>query len=163
MTRHKITTLLFATGFWKIFCLMSFCCLFSCTIWVRGKEKFRKDKASLPPGLFYFILLTHGYTRTLHIHSAITRLAWLVCFSGVSFADPVNSRLRQWDLWRVLHGRHGSEIHPSDSEMSLRPSKHVWAYDWHFWDSYLVQTVLTEVLTHLRLPTHLLHPTHPPL
>ena len=68
----------------------------------------------------------NGYTCTLHIHSAITRLGWLVCFSRVSFANPVNSWLRQWDPWRVLHGSHGSEIHPSDRETSFRPFKHVW-------------------------------------
>ena len=36
---------------------------------------------------------------------------------------------------RAVHGRHGSEIHPSDREMSPKPSKHVWANGWHFWDS----------------------------
>ena len=34
----------------------------------------------------------------------------------------------------ALHGRYGSEIHPSDGETSLTPFKHVWAYVWHFWD-----------------------------
>ena len=38
-------------------------------------------------------------------------------------------------------------------ETSLRPSKHVWTYGWHFLESQLVQTVLTEGLTHLSLPT----------
>ena len=37
-------------------------------------------------GLFHFI----GYTHTLPILSAISRLGWLVCFSRVSFADHVN-------------------------------------------------------------------------
>ena len=86
-------------------------------------------------GLFQFIGPPNGYTHTLHIHSAITRVGYLVCFSGASFADPVNSWLRQWDPWRVLYGRHGSEIHPSDSEKSLRPSKHVLSYGWHFLES----------------------------
>ena len=94
-------------------------------------------------GLFHFIGPANGYTCT-HIHSAITRLGWLVCFSRASFTNPVNSWIRQWDPWRVLHGRHGSEIHPSDSEASFRPSKHVWAYGWHFLDSQLVQIVLME-------------------
>ena len=49
----------------------------------------------------------------------------------------------------------------------LTPFEHVWAYDWLFWDSWLVQTVLTDGLACLRLPTHPLHlplplpPTHP--
>ena len=70
-------------------------------------------------GLFHFIGPANGYTCTLHIHSAITRL-------GVSFADPVNSWLRLWYTQRVLHGRHGFEIYPSDKETTLMPSKHVW-------------------------------------
>ena len=37
-----------------------------------------------------FIGTANGYTHTLHIHSAITGLGYLVCFSGASFADPVN-------------------------------------------------------------------------
>ena len=69
-------------------------------------------------GLFHFIGPANGYTCTLHIHSAITRLGWLVCFSRASFVNPVNSWLRQWDSWGALHGRHGSEIHPSDGDVS---------------------------------------------
>ena len=47
------------------------------------------------------------------------------------------------------------------------PFKHALAYGWHFWDSQLVQTVLTESLTHLQLLTQPLHsplplpPTYP--
>ena len=52
-------------------------------------------------------------------------------------------------------------IHPSSSEMSLRPSKYVWAYGWHFLDSWLIQTVLTESLTLLQMPSPL-PPTPPP-
>ena len=85
-------------------------------------------------GLFHFIGPANGHTRILHIHSAITRLGGLVCFSRVSFADHVNSWLRQWDPWGALHGRHGFEIHPSVGETSPTPFKHVWAYGWHFWD-----------------------------
>ena len=61
----------------------------------------------------------NGYTCTLHIHTAITGLGWLVYFSRASFINHVNLWLRQWDPWRVLHGRHGSEIHLSDREMSV--------------------------------------------
>ena len=43
----------------------------------------------------------------------------------------VNSLVRQWDPWRALHRRHVSEVHPSDGETSLMPSKHVWIYEWH--------------------------------
>ena len=42
-------------------------------------------------GLFHFIGTANGHTHTLHIHSAITRLGGLVCFSRASLADPVNS------------------------------------------------------------------------
>ena len=54
-----------------------------------------------------------------------------------------------------------SEIHPGGREMSLRPSKHVWANGLQFWDSWLVQTVLTEGFNRLWLSTLLLHPPHP--
>ena len=118
-------------------------------------------------GLFHFIGPTNGYICTLYIHSAITRLGWLVCFSKANLADPVNSWLIQWDPWGVLHGRHGSEIQPSDGETSLTPFKHVhvWAYCWHFWDPWLAQTVPTEGISYLWLSTHLLHlpfPSCPP-
>ena len=90
-------------------------------------------------GLFHFTGPANGYTHTLPNHSAITititRLDSLVCFSRVSFSNHVNSRPTQWDPWRALHGRHGSEIHPSDRETSIRPSEGVWAYGWHFLDS----------------------------
>ena len=112
-------------------------------------------------GLFHFIGSANGYTHTLHIHSAITRLDWLVFFSIANFSDHVNSWLTQWDPWRVLHVKHGSEIHPSGSEMSLRPSEHVWAYGWHFWDIASPNST-NGALTHLQLPT-LTYPTPCPL
>ena len=100
------------------------------------------------------------YTHMLLIHSAITRLGWLECFSRESFDDNVNSWRRQWDPWRALRGRHGSKIDPSGRKTSLRSSKHVWAYGWHFCThSYVVQTVLTKGLTQLQL--HIL-PHQPP-
>ena len=34
---------------------------------------------------------SNGYTCTLHIHSANTRLSRLVCLSRASFVNPVNS------------------------------------------------------------------------
>ena len=43
----------------------------------------------------------------------------------------------------------------------LRPSSLVWANDQYFLDSWLLQTVLMEGLTRLRLPTRPLHPPHP--
>ena len=96
---------------------------------------FWKTDRNVTLGLFHFIGPANGYTHTLHIHTAIIRLGWLVCFSRVTFADPVNSWLEQWDPWRALHGRHGCEIHPRDAETSITPFKRVWAYDWLFWDS----------------------------
>ena len=93
---------------------------------------FWKTSQIVTLGPFHFIGSVNGYTYTLCIHSAITGLDWLVCFSRASFANPVNSRLRQWDPWRVLQRRYGSEIHSSDRETSLTPSQHVSAYGWHF-------------------------------
>ena len=43
-------------------------------------------------------------------------------------------------------------------------SRHVWAYGWHFLDSWLVQMILTKGIARLWLPIHPPHPlpTHPP-
>ena len=123
---------------------------------------FWKTDRNVTLGLFHFIGPANAYTHTLHIRTAIIRLHWLVCFSRVTFANPVNPWLGQWDPWRALHGRHGCEIHLRDAETSITPFKRVWAYDWLFWDSWLVQMVLTDGLARLRLPTYPLHPPLPP-
>ena len=115
---------------------------------------FWKTDQILTLGLFHFIGLANSYTQILSIHSTITRLGWLVCFSRASFANYINLQLRQYDPWRALHGRRGCGIDPSGNETSLRPSKHVGVYCWHFLDSKLIQTILTESLTHLQLSTH---------
>ena len=94
-------------------------------------------------GLFHFIWPANRYTCTLHIHSAITRLGGLVCFSRASFADSVGlcefttetMGLAMGPTRGALSGRHGSEIHFSDRKMSLTSFKHVLAYDWYLWDS----------------------------
>ena len=49
--------------------------------------------------------------------------------TATNFAYHVNSRLRQYDPWKALHGKHVSGNYPSDSEMSLRSPKHVWPMD----------------------------------
>ena len=59
-----------------------------------------------------FIDPANSHTHTLPVHCCINGLSWLVCFSRHGFADHVKSRLRQWDPWRALDGRHGSGIHP---------------------------------------------------
>ena len=59
----------------------------------------------------------------------------LPSLARASFADHANLQLTQWDPWRALNGRHGSEIDPIGSETSQRPSKYVWGYGWHFLDS----------------------------
>ena len=75
-------------------------------------------------GLFHFSGPPNCYTHTLPIHSAITRLGWLVCFSRANFTNPVNSRQTigpmEGTTWR-----HGSEIDPSSSEKYLRLSERV--------------------------------------
>ena len=98
--------------------------------------RFWKTYQIVTLGLFHFIGPANDYTHTPHIQISITRLGKLVCFSRVSFADPVNSQLRQWDPWRVLNERLGSEIHCSDREISSNMlSKHVCANGWKFRDS----------------------------
>ena len=54
------------------------------------------------------------------------------------------------------------DVHLRDGETSITPFKRVWAYDGLFWDSWLGQTVLTDGLARLRLPTHPLRPPLPP-
>ena len=56
-------------------------------------------------------------------------------FGLTSYEELPPALLRQWDPLRALHGRYGSEIHHSDSKMSLRPSMHIWGYGWHILDS----------------------------
>ena len=111
-------------------------------------HKFWKAGQIVTLGLFHFIDPSNSYTHTLYNHSQWYYQAWLIglLFQG-EFVNLVNShvRLRQQDPWRALHGKHaGSQVHPSGSKMSLRPSKHVLACGWHFLDSQLVQTVLIE-------------------
>ena len=107
--------------------------------------RFWKTDQIVTTDLFHFIGPASSCTHTPPIHSAIIRLGWLVCFYRASFANHVNSRMIQYDPWKALHGRHGSDIGLSGSETFLRPSKHVWVYGWHFLDSWLVQTVQTRV------------------
>ena len=56
-------------------------------------------------------------------------------FGLTSYEELPPALLRQWDPLRELHGRYGSEIHNSDSKMSLRPSIHDCGYGWHILDS----------------------------
>ena len=102
---------------------------------------FWKTNQIVTLALFNFIGLANSYMHTLPILIVITRLGWLVCFSRASITNHVDSHLIQWDPCRALHRRHGFEVDPSSSEMSLRPSKYVSTYGWNFLDSQLVQTV----------------------
>ena len=61
---------------------------------------------------FHFIGPANSYTCTLHIHSAIGRLGWLVCFSRASFANPV---IHDWDK-----GTHG-ECYMEDMSLKFNP------------------------------------------
>ena len=54
----------------------------------------------------------NSHTHTLSMHCCNTKLSCLVCFSRADFADHVKPRLRQWDPWRALDGRYGSDIYP---------------------------------------------------
>ena len=105
-----------------------------------------------------FIGAANGYIHTLPIHSSITKLCWLLCFSRVGFADHVKSQQVQWVPWRVLNGRHRYEIYQSGSE-NLSSSWHVRADGWYFLDSWLLQTILTESTMYCQLP---ILPHYPP-
>ena len=67
-----------------------------------------------------FIGSANSHTDALSMHCCINGLNWLVCFSRAGFADHVKSRLRQWDPWRALYGRCGSDIYPCVGETSLK-------------------------------------------
>ena len=94
---------------WHSRCICTFVVLYGqdSTLWFSYTKSFKdayvtgfwKTDWIVTLGLFYFIGPANVYTYTLHIHSAITRLGWLVCFSRASFANPVISWLRQWDSW----------------------------------------------------------------
>ena len=59
-----------------------------------------------------------------------------------------------WKTW--------SEIEPSGSEMSLRPSKHVWDHGWHFLDSCIASLNSSNIGFNPPLAAHPLHyPPHP--
>ena len=71
-------------------------------------------------GQLHFIGPANSHTHALSMHCCITGLSWLVCFSTAGFADRVKSWLRQWDPWRALDGRYGSDIHPCVGETSFK-------------------------------------------
>ena len=101
-------------------------------IYVTG---FWKTDRNVTLGQLHFLGPAISHTHTLSMHCCNTKLSCLVCFSRVDFADNVKPRLRQWDPWRALDGRYGSDIHPCVSETSIRPSRLVKAYEWYFLDS----------------------------
>ena len=84
--------------------------------------KFWKTNRNITLGQLHFIGPADSHTHTLSMHCCNTRLSCLVCFSRADFVNHVKSRLRQWDPWRALDGRYGSDIYPCVSKMSLRPS-----------------------------------------
>ena len=100
---HKSGTALYVTGFWK-------------------------TDHNVTLGQLHFLGPANSHAHTLSMHCCNTRLSCLVCFSRADFADHVKPRLRQWDPWRALDGRYGSDIHPCISETSHRPSRLVKDY-----------------------------------
>ena len=112
-------------------------------------------------GQLLFIGPANSHTHTLPVHCCINGLSWLVCFSRHGFADHVKSRLRQWDPWRALDGRYGSDIHPCIGETSLKALQLCLG----LWLALLghIATPNGPIggLTHLRLPTRPLHLPHP--
>ena len=114
-------------------------------------------------GLFRFIGPANGYTCALHIHSAFIRL---VDWSAFLEQVLLTLWIRNWDIGS--NGGHyiegmGLKFTPVIGRSLLGHS----SMFRHFWDPYLVQTVLTEGLTHIRIPTYPLYlllplpPAHP--
>ena len=71
-------------------------------------------------GQLHFISPANSHTHALSMQCCITGLSWLVCFSRAGFANHVKPGLRQWDPWRALDGRYGSDIHPWVGETSFK-------------------------------------------
>ena len=71
-------------------------------------------------GQLHFIGPANSHIHTLSMHRCIIGLSWLVCFSRAGCADRVKSRLRQWDPWRALDSRCGSDICPCVGKTSLK-------------------------------------------
>ena len=67
---------------------------------------------------------------------ALPGLANWSTFSRASFANHVKLRLRHWGLQGAPDGRYGSKTGPSVSEISVRLSRLVWAYNWLLLDTY---------------------------
>ena len=103
-----------------------FLCPCIAIIYVTG---FWKTNRNVTLGQLHFLGPANSHTHTLSICCCNTRLSCLICFSRADFADHVKPRLRQWDPWRALDGRYGSDIHPFVSETSHRPSRLVKAHD----------------------------------
>ena len=79
-----------------------------------------KTDRNVTLGQLRFLGPANSHTHTLSMHCCNTRLSCLVCFSRADFADHVKPRLRQWDPWRALDGKYGSDIHPCVGETSLK-------------------------------------------
>ena len=83
---------------------------------------FWKTDQNVTLGQLHFLGPANSHTHTLSMHCCNTRLSCLVCFSRADFAEHMKSQLRQWNQWRALDGRYGSDIHPCVVETSLMPS-----------------------------------------
>ena len=81
---------------------------------------FWKTDRNVTLGQLHFLRPANSHTYTLSMHCCNTRLSCLVCFPRADFADHVKPRLRQWDPWRALDGRYGSDIHPCVGETFLK-------------------------------------------
>ena len=97
--------------------------------------KFWKTDQIVTLGLFHFIGLANKCIHTLQIPMQCHYQAWLTgLFFWSKFCRPCKFTTEikgptegaTWKAW---------VSQPNDREMSPRPSKHVWAYDWHFLNS----------------------------
>ena len=100
-------------------------------------------------------LLAQLIATLIHYQCTVALMGLLVCFSRAGFADHVKLRLRQWDPWRVLDGRYGSDIHPCVGETSLKAlqsclglrMKHFWTHSYSkqsYWKIYHIRGIIGE-------------------
>ena len=96
--------------------------------------------------LAYSISLAQLIATLIHY---LCTVAFIGLADWSAFLEQVllSMQRHEWDngpIWRAQDGKYGSDIHPCVSEMSLRPSRLVWAYDKHSLDLWILKIVLLE-------------------
>ena len=121
-----------------------------------------KNRHNVTLGQLHFIGPAYSHTRTPPMHPCIG-LSWLICFSGGGFVDHVVTTETmglmegtRWEVWVWYSPLCWQGVSWGTLGLSGPMTSSSWTH------SYILQTVLLEDVTHLRLPTHppLIHAIH---